>query len=186
VASDNYLRNIIDWNAKDNDGWTFLHRASSEGHLNIIQFVGSNEYLRDKIDWNAKDNYGWTFLHEASSRGFLEIIQFFFENPENFELVKDIIYAKTNNGETLLSIVHPLNVKIINYLLSKGYNPFIGNVKDLEEYKEEYKQIVEEISSKEDLEEAIKENNFNKEVFELGLIIYFSENCNENLMNFIK
>ena len=51
---------------KDNDGWTPLHIAASEGHLDQIPGVTA-ELLA-----NVKDNDGWTPLHKAAENGHLD------------------------------------------------------------------------------------------------------------------
>ena len=48
-------------NAKDNDGRTALHYASSNSHLNIVSYL-----VEHNADINAKNNKGYTALHFAS------------------------------------------------------------------------------------------------------------------------
>ena len=55
------MENIEDKNPKDNNGWTPLHYAASNGHLAICQLIMEN--IEDK---NPKENNGWTPLHSAA------------------------------------------------------------------------------------------------------------------------
>ncbi len=170
-------------NAKDNDGWTILHQAASQNRLDIIEFLARNKYLRDIINWNAKDGKGNTILHSALlHNNYLDIIKFFFESKDNFELIKDSVYAVNKEGHTILSMAEN---EVRTYLVNIGYNPFIGKVDELEEYKESYKELLEKIKTTEDARRIAKENNFNEDIFIMGLPFYFAENCNNNLINFI-
>ncbi len=182
LAKDEYLRNIINWNAKDNDGWTILHQAASKNHQNIMQFLAKDIYLRNIIDWNAKDNKGNTLFHFTAFYDRLNIIKFFFENKDNFELIKDSVYAVNKYRRTILGIAGD---EVEAYLVNIGYNPFIGKVDGLKNYKETYRELLEKIKTIEDAKRIAKENNFNEDIFIMGLPFYFAENCDNNLLNFI-
>ena len=56
-------------NAKSNYGWTALHEACSEGHLNIV-----NRLIELGVDVNAKTNEGKTSLHYAQRYKHLDIV----------------------------------------------------------------------------------------------------------------
>ncbi len=177
-------------NTRDNNGWSILHFAvvlgylniTILGYLNIIKFFAENKYLRNKLDWNAKDNNGRTFLQLAVFWDYPDIIKFFFENKKNFELIKDSVYALDKEGYTILGIAGDM---LKDYIINIGYNPFIGEVKGLKEYKERYKELLEKIKTIEDAKKIAKENNFHEDVFIIGISLYFAENCNNNLINFI-
>ncbi len=182
LAENKYLRDKIDWNAKDNYGWTILHSAVSEDRLNIIKFLAENKYLREKIDWNAKDNGGNTFLHTTVYNNHQDIIEFFLSNNKNFELIKDSIYALNRDGHSVLGIA---TGEIEAYLISIRYNPFIGKMEKLEDYKKTYKEILKKLKTIENAKGIAKEKNFNENVFILGISLYFSENCDNKLLKFI-
>ena len=60
------------------DGWTPLHRAAKNGHLNIC------EYIMDKIEnINPGDNKGWTPYHSAASEGHLNVCKHIMDKIEN-------------------------------------------------------------------------------------------------------
>ncbi len=182
LAKDKYLRDKIDWNAKDYAGDTFFHNVAYKGRLNIIKFLAKDKYLRDKIDWNTKNNDGWTILHKAVSRDHLNIIKFFFENKENFRLIKNSVYALNKEGYTILGIA---GGEVETYLVNMRYNPFIGKVNRLEDYKEYYKELLGKIKTIEDAKKIAKENNFYEDVFIIGISLYFAENCDNRLLTFV-
>ena len=53
--------------AKDNYGYTPLHHASRNGHLNIVQYLTQECHS----DVESKDKDGYTPLHYASENGHL-------------------------------------------------------------------------------------------------------------------
>ena len=53
-----------------NDGWTPLHSAAEEGHVDIVKYL--IPHLEDK---NPALDSGWTPLHSAALYGHLEIVK---------------------------------------------------------------------------------------------------------------
>jgi ankyrin repeat protein len=82
------LEKGADVNAKRNDGWTPLHWASCENHIEIAELL-----IEKGADVDAKDNENWTPLHWASCENHIEIAEL---------LLKAGAYlnAETNDGET--------------------------------------------------------------------------------------
>ena len=62
----------INTESKNNDGWTALHYASYNGHLEIVKYLIET----CRVDTEARDNDGWTALHFASDHGHLEIVKY--------------------------------------------------------------------------------------------------------------
>ena len=58
--------------SKNNDGWTALHFASYNAHLEIVKYLIETCH----VDTEARDNDGWTALHFASDHGHLEIVKY--------------------------------------------------------------------------------------------------------------
>ena len=65
----------VDVNAKNEYGWTVLHFASMEGHLDTVKDL----IEKCHCDVNTKDRYGWTPLHCASRWGNLDIVKYLVE-----------------------------------------------------------------------------------------------------------
>ena len=65
----------IDIDTKDTDGHTALHRASSNGRLNIVQYLVEHCHVNPE----AKDQDGTNALHYASKYGHLNIVQYLIE-----------------------------------------------------------------------------------------------------------
>ena len=64
----------LDVNAKDFEGWTPLHTASSWGHAEVAQVL-----LDYEADINAQDRLKWTPLHSASAHGHPKVMQLLLE-----------------------------------------------------------------------------------------------------------
>ena len=91
-----------------------MHRAASDGHVDIVRLLIQNDaYLK------AKDNRGMTPIHSASNP--------FFSNFETIKLLivsGALVNSKDNVGQiplnTVLSKKCPF--EIVKYLLEKGAN----------------------------------------------------------------
>jgi hypothetical protein len=83
-------------NARDVDGWTPLHWAST-GHYfkggSVVRLL-----LERGADINVQNQIGWTPLHLASINGALEVVRLLLEHGADVE-------AKRNDGETALQLV---------------------------------------------------------------------------------
>ncbi|MEK1829568.1 ankyrin repeat domain-containing protein [Priestia megaterium] len=82
----------IDVNTRDEGGYTMLHWATQEGHLEVIRFLisrGSSIHLEDEE--------GFTPLYIASGEGYIEIIEWLIKNGADIEV-------KSNDGVTPLMI----------------------------------------------------------------------------------
>ena len=95
---------------KDNTGWTALHFACRNGHLNIAQYLIREEHCNP----SCESNTGWTPLHFACINGRLNITQYFIKeehcNP-----------CEIKDGWTPLHIACRNNhAHIVQYLLSTG------------------------------------------------------------------
>ncbi len=139
---------------------------------------------------NINTKYGeWktTVLHNiASYDKRLHILIFLIKNKQMFELIRNILYSKDGKNQTILKKTDTFNVITNSYLIKMGYNPLIGNY-EIKEFKQRYKNLISRIKTRENIKEILKENpDFNKEVFELGLALYFAENCDERLSLVIK
>ena len=70
-----HVNSGIDKEAKSNRGYTSLHLASDNGHLEIVKYLVEICCA----DSEAKSNGGWTALHFASYSGHLEIVRYLVE-----------------------------------------------------------------------------------------------------------
>eukprot|EP00736_Rhodelphis_marinus_P010433 Rmarinus@m.19872 len=68
-------------NENDVVGWTPVHAASQEGHLEIVQFLVNEK----GANYEEPDQYGWTPVHIASEGGHSEVVQFLIEKGADFE-----------------------------------------------------------------------------------------------------
>jgi len=78
--------------SKDNDGYTALHRASSEGQKNVVEFM-----LLKNVDVNARTNDGWSPLHCACKWNNADIAQLLLQNGAE-------INARSNGNVTPLHV----------------------------------------------------------------------------------
>jgi hypothetical protein len=76
------IRNI-NVNLKDVSGFTPLHWAARNGHIEIARLL-----LQNGADVNANDNFGYTPLHLAAIFGRIDILRLLFENGVDLEAQK--------------------------------------------------------------------------------------------------
>jgi ankyrin repeat protein len=57
------LENGADITAANKSGWTLLHWASENGHVEVVKLL-----LEKGADAATADKYGWTPLHRASKK----------------------------------------------------------------------------------------------------------------------
>jgi hypothetical protein len=96
------IRNI-NVNVKDDgDGWTPLHWAALNGHVEITRLL-----LQNGAEVNAESNGGWTPLHWAASQGYIDILHLLVENGADLE-------AQSNNGG-----------RALHFAAYNGHLPFI-------------------------------------------------------------
>jgi hypothetical protein len=139
------IRNI-NVNVKDDvSGWTPLHYAADEGHIEIAGLL-----LQNGAEVNAKDRWDRTPLHLAAYNGHVDILHLLVENGANLEaqssnggralhkavlnghlpFIQELISryhvdinARDNDGTTALSLPrnhHPPHRTVINFLQSNG------------------------------------------------------------------
>ncbi len=183
-------REKIKQNPKGNEkvGTVPLNLFDIEPEESISIFL---KYLIKGVNVNKRYYDNWTFLHNVVSMDNLYFFEFLFAETSIFDIIKPLIYLKDNSGKTILGIAIDYNsLETLDYLEEIGYNPFVGKVMDstdLEEYFIFYENLISRIKTKKDINEILEENpSFNKEVFELGLALYFAENCDERLSLLIK
>ncbi|XP_022719951.1 uncharacterized protein LOC111277800 [Durio zibethinus] len=95
-------------NARDQHGWTALHRASFKGKIDAVRM------LIDKgIDVDSKDEDGYTALHCAVESGHTEVVELLIKKGADVE-------ARTNKGVTALQIADSLHYAGISRILVHG------------------------------------------------------------------
>jgi len=109
--------------AKNNDGWTPLHYAAWNGHIDAVQ------YLVEKANANveAKDDiYGSTPLHYAAEKGHVDAMQYLVEKANaNVE-------AKDNDRCTPLQCAAwNGHIDVVQYLMEKAN----ANVEAMDNYR---------------------------------------------------
>ncbi|XP_060592387.1 ankyrin repeat domain-containing protein 49-like [Ruditapes philippinarum] len=77
---------------KDNDGYTPLHRASYNGHTDMVMLL-----LENGADINATTSDGWCPIHSASRWNQADVLSILLQSGAN-------INAQTNSGQTALHI----------------------------------------------------------------------------------
>ncbi|CAG8502147.1 2563_t:CDS:2 [Dentiscutata erythropus] len=103
------IKNSANIEQQDNDGWTALHNASSQGHLLIVK------YLIENADANVdvKSNKGHTPLMNAASKGHLSVVKYLLNRANANPLVKNCI------GESAYDIAAASQKAYICELLEK-------------------------------------------------------------------
>jgi ankyrin repeat protein len=99
-------------NAKDNLGWTALHKAAFNGHLNIVQYLVSKG-----ADLNTENKSGKTALNYAVEKDYLEIVKYFIEAQG-----LDVNAKNSLDWTPLQSAAFHGRFNIVQYLISKGAN----------------------------------------------------------------
>ena len=115
----NCIAHGIGKDEKDDDGWTALHYAGWNGHLEVLKYLIET----CKVDAEAKDNFGWTTLHYASSNGYLEVVKYLIETCQVDKEAKD------NDGWTALHYASfNGHLEVVQYLIQDcGANIFVRN-----------------------------------------------------------
>ena len=72
---DECIKHGIDKEAVDDEKWTALHYAVTNGHLEIVKYLIET----CQVNKGAKDNRGWTALHFAIHFGSLEMVKYLIE-----------------------------------------------------------------------------------------------------------
>ena len=64
------IKHSADVNAKDEVGYTSLHDAANNGHLEICELL-----IKHGADVNTKNEWGETTLHQAAEEGYIDICE---------------------------------------------------------------------------------------------------------------
>ncbi|MDA8085716.1 MAG: ankyrin repeat domain-containing protein, partial [Nitrospiraceae bacterium] len=110
------IKQGADVNAKNNNGYTPLHRAAEFGHKDVAQTL-----IAHGADVNAKDNNGDTPLHEAAEGGQADIVKLLIAHGAD-------INARDNAGRIPMQVA---NGKEIVALLQSAMLNRSGNKYDL-------------------------------------------------------
>ena len=100
--------------ARQNNGWTALHRATFSGNLDILK-----ELIKQGADVNAENNNKETILHLAAraQKPNKELVKYLLENKE----IKQRLKAKDKFGLTAIHIVgFNGNLEILKELINQG------------------------------------------------------------------
>ncbi len=120
-------RTQVDLEARDENGWTPLHKAAFSGHLPVVQYLceqGADKEARmltmhedDEDDWAdeySENDYGWTPLHQAAENGHLSVVQYLCEQGADME-------AMDLNGDTPLHwAAYNGHLSMMQYLCEQG------------------------------------------------------------------
>ncbi|KAG8901712.1 hypothetical protein FRC00_005116 [Tulasnella sp. 408] len=119
---------------EDKEGETALHKASLNGHINVLKYLLSLEI--EKADVHAQDADGWTALHNACSKGYLDIVRFLCENagaadvpPHDADAGIRGVDRKSKGGWTpLMNAASKGHLPVVRYLLTKqNADPLVRN-----------------------------------------------------------
>ena len=104
--------NVLTW--KDSDGYTALHRASSEGCEKVVEFLISNH-----VDVNARTNDGWSPLHCACRWNNADVAQLLLQNGAEVNSRSNgnvtplhVAASEKDTREVLLLLLHEDDVDI--------------------------------------------------------------------------
>ena len=108
------INNGMDKDAKDKYGCTALHKASGNGHLEIVQYLIETGH----VDKEAKSNDGETALHYATRNGHLKIVQYLVETDRVDKEVRN------NIGQSAYDIAMANSKReVVRYLQNLRSNP---------------------------------------------------------------
>lgn len=110
-----------DKDARDNAGWTPLHHAANNGHLDIVK-----ELLKEPgTPRNIPDNNGFTPLHLACKYGHMEVVKFLvIAYPD----VGADVNAQTIAGNTPLHLAcYNKNIDAVTFLIDNKAKPTLKN-----------------------------------------------------------
>ena len=117
------LERSVDMNGRDKKGWTGLHRASSKGHVKIVEFL-----IRNGADVNRTNKYNMIALYIAILSDRLESAKIMIENGSNVN-----IRIGSNSPDSFQRGKSPLDLacykgqlEICSLLLENGANPNDG------------------------------------------------------------
>lgn len=114
------LEIIKDVNIRYDDGDTILHCASSDGKLEIIEFLISQGA---GVSVNIQNDYGATPLHYASGYKNLEIVEFLISHGANVN-----VNIQKYDGSTPLHLASMYgNLDVVKYLITHGADVGIQN-----------------------------------------------------------
>ena len=74
------IQNGVDREAKDNDGQTALHKASSKGHLDIVRYLAEIcQVDEDVVRWVNQNEVRRTMLQIAHCSDHLDVVRWLIE-----------------------------------------------------------------------------------------------------------
>ena len=105
-----YEKALKKW-PKEDFGFTMLHFAAQNGHINVCEYITKNFHVI-----NLTDNSGNTPFHHAAFNGHLAICDFFMENIDNKN-------PSNKKGQTPFHFAAANgHLNICNYIMEKVYN----------------------------------------------------------------
>ena len=119
--------------AKNIEGWTPLHFATKQGHIEIVQKLLTDEQCKVKVDINAQTNILRTALHFAVLEDNLEIVKCLLESNADIS-IKDskkwtALHLASQHGFTDIAMhlikhlnEHPKGAEVINETIESGRN----------------------------------------------------------------
>ncbi|XP_031344795.1 ankyrin repeat domain-containing protein 39-like [Photinus pyralis] len=112
------INNGVDVDLRDSAGYTSLHYAARNGHLDVCKFL-----IQSKADINAVTRSGRvTALHRACTAGQLDVVNFLIECKAN-------IAIRDSDGKTVLHRAAQANHLEISKILTSAY-PELKLIKD--------------------------------------------------------
>ncbi len=108
VTKDILKTGKIDLNATDKDGWTLLHYAAHDDHLDKVKYL-----VEEGADFEIKDKNGKSPLHLAAMYGHLEVVKYLVEEGANLE-------ARDKSGKSPLDLATgEQHNEVVKYLQKK-------------------------------------------------------------------
>lgn len=118
------LENSIDINALDENGFSALHFAVQENHIQVVKYLLEKGASVDSSSLEDPGEFsGWTPLHLACLFGYLEIVKLLLENGAdvNFTTAQGEIEGGEAKGWTALHCACAKNhIEIVKLLLEKN------------------------------------------------------------------